>query len=413
MTSDPRGLSYCAVAPPTAHSSSVSFVRAGGSTAALRVANQRRVIDALRTGDSSATITQADIARTAGLAPATVSNIVRELLVAGVLETVTGPGRGTAVRISRKAGLIAGLDIGHRHLRMAIGDLGGSVLTEHRVPLAPDHPFEQGLDLAEEMFEKLLGELGATRSDVLALGMGLPAPIDAAGLVAAASILPGWVGVDARAEAAARFGCPVHLDNDANLGALAEHRIGAGAGHDCMVYLKVSSGVGAGLILGGRLFHGGGGTAGEIGHLTVDSNGPICRCGSRGCLEAYTSVGAVGDMLAGQHPGASMKQLVAAAQAGDVAVRRTFEDVGSHIGWGVAMLANLINPTALVIGGDMAQAGDYLLESVRDGVRRHALASVSSTLALTVSSLGDRSGVMGALLLALDNTELTLPAAAS
>jgi len=385
-------------------------VRAGGSTAALRVANQRRVIEALRTGGSDTSVTQADIARIAGLAPATVSNIVRELVVAGVVEAVSGPGRGTAVRISRKAGLIAGLDIGHRHLRMAIGDLGGAVLTEHRLPLVANHPFEQGLDMAETMFEKLLGELGAARTDVLAVGMGLPAPIDAAGLVAAASILPGWVGVDARAEASARFGCPVHLDNDANLGALAEHRLGAGAGHDCMVYLKVSSGVGAGLILDGRLFHGGGGTAGEIGHLTVDSNGPICRCGSRGCLEAYSSVGAVSDMLLHQHPNASMADLVVTARAGDVAVRRVFEDVGSHLGWGVAMLANLINPSALVIGGDMAQAGEFLLESVRDGVRRHALASVSSTLTMSVSSLGDRSGVIGALLLALDHTELALPA---
>ncbi|MBA3339575.1 MAG: ROK family transcriptional regulator [Geodermatophilaceae bacterium] len=391
----------------------MKFARAGGSTAALRVANQRRVIDALRTGDSEASITQADIARTAGLAPATVSNIVRELVVAGVVETVSGPGRGTAVRISRQAGLIAGLDIGHRHLRVAIGDLGGSVLIEHRLPLAPDHPYEQGLDMAEEMFEKLLGELSASPADVLAIGLGLPAPIDAAGLVAAASILPGWVGVDARAVASERFGCPVHLDNDANLGALAEHRLGAGAGHDCMVYLKVSSGVGAGLILDGRLFHGGGGTAGEIGHLTVDSNGPICRCGSRGCLEAYTSVGAVGDMLSQRHPDASMAELVAAACDGDIAVRRAFEDAGSHLGWGVAMLANLINPSTLVIGGDMAQAGEFLLESVQAGVRRHALASVSSTLTMSVSSLGDRSGVIGALLLALDHTELALPAAAS
>ena len=399
------------VTPPSA--SSLRPLPAGGSTAALRVANQRRVIDALRNRVGAASITQADIARTAQLAPATVSNIVRELVGAGVVETISGPGRGTAVRISRRAGLIAGLDIGHRHLRMAIGDLAGSLLAEHRLPLAPDHPFEQGLDMAEEMLSTLLAEVHAERHDVLSVGMGLPAPIDAAGLVAAASILPGWVGVDARAQAAARFGCPVHLDNDANLGALAEHRIGAGSGHDCMVYLKVSSGVGAGLILDGRLFHGGGGTAGEIGHLTVDENGPICRCGSRGCLEAYTSVSTVADLLSQQHPNASMKRLVAAAQAGDVAVRRAFEDVGSHLGWGVAMLANLINPTALVIGGDMAQAGEFLLESVRDGVRRHALASVSSTLSLTLSSLGDRSGVMGALLLALDHTELALPAATS
>jgi len=163
----------------------------------------------------------------------------------------------------------------------------------------------------------------------------------------------------------------------------------------------------------GSAFGGGGGTAGEIGHLTVDSNGPICRCGSRGCLEAYTSVSTVADLLSHQHPGASMASLVAAAHAGDVAVRRAFEDVGTHLGWGVAMLANLINPSALVIGGDMAQAGDFLLEPVREGVRRHALASVSSTLQMSVSSLGDRSGVIGALLLALDHTELALPVAAS
>lgn len=130
-------------------------------------------------------------------------------------------------------------------------------------------------------------------------------------------------------------------------------------------------------------------------------------------MEAYTSVNTVAEMLSAQHPHATMAELVAAAQAGDVAVRRVFEDVGSHLGWGVAMLANLINPSALVIGGDMAQAGDFLLESVREGVRRHALASVSSTLTMSVSSLGDRSGVVGALLLALDHTELALAAPAS
>lgn len=402
--------------PYIASTRSTRSVPAGGSTSALRVANQRRVIDALRSANrrasGSATLTQADIARTAQLAPATVSNIVRELVAVGVVETIDRPGRGTAVRISRQAGLIAGLDFGHRHLRMAIGDLSGSVLAELRQPLAHDHPYVQGLDLAEGMLATLLAELSADREDLLGVGMGLPAPIDADGLVVAASILPGWVGVDARTEAAARFGCPVYLDNDANLGALAEHRVGAGVGHDCLVYLKVSSGLGAGLILDGHLFRGSGGTAGEIGHFTVDDNGPICRCGSRGCLEAYASVGLVSDMLAQQHPNASIADLVAASRSGDVAVRRVFEDVGRHLGWAVALVANLINPSALIIGGDLAQAGEFMLEALREGVRRHALAPLSSTMTVTVSALGDRASVIGALLLTLDHTEFALPATA-
>lgn len=384
------------------------------STAALRSANQRRVLDVLRADSrlpETGPFTQAEIARSTGLAPATVSSIVRELAGLGIVDTIGGSGRrGTAVTISRRAGLIAGIDIGHLHLRLAVGDLAGAVLAEDRTALAPDHPVERALDLIEEMLDRLLVGLGAARGEVLTAGMGLPAPIGADGLVVATSILPGWVGIDARTVTGQRLDLPVHIDNDANLGALAEHRIGAGVGHDCMVYMKVSSGVGAGLILDGRLFRGGGGTAGEIGHLTVDENGPICRCGSRGCLEAYTSIGMVQDMLRHQHPDATIAELAAAAKSGDVAVQRAFEDAGSHLGWGVAMLANLLNPTALVIGGDMARAGDYLLDSARAAVRRHALTSVSSSLLLTEAALGDRSGMVGALLLALDRTELALPA---
>ena len=387
-------------------------LRAPGSTASLRAANQRRVIDALRVASTEPPITQADIARTTQLAPATVSNIVRELAGAGLVETVGGSGRrGTEVRISRRAGLVAAVDFGHRHLRVAVGDLAGTLLAERRLPLAPDHDHGVGLALADETLCGLIAELGARRGDVVSVGMGLPAPVGQDGVVIASSILPGWIGVEAAAVAQQRFGWPVHLDNDANLCALAEHRFGAGVGHRCMVYIKVSSGVGAGLIIDDRPFHGGTGTAGEIGHLTFDENGPICRCGSRGCLEAYTSVGMLQELLHLQHPGAGVTELVAAARAGDVAVRRAFEDVGTRLGWGVAIVANLMNPTCLVIGGDMAQAGDLLLDAVRDGVRRHALAPVSSAMTVSTSTLGERSAVRGALILALDRTELALPAA--
>lgn len=212
--------------------------------------------------------------------------------------------------------------------------------------------------------------------------------------------------MDARRVAGERLGRPVYIDNDANLGALAEHRRGTGRGHDCMVYVKVSSGVGSGLIINGQVFRGGAGTAGELGHLTIDEFGPLCRCGSRGCLEAYCSVSMVKETLALQHPDASLAEIVRAAYNCDTSAVRVIEDAGRHLGWGVAMLANLINPTCVVVGGEMAQAGDLLLDAMRSGMRRHALAEVNATLTLQTATLQDRSSVIGALLLALERTDV-------
>ena len=380
---------------------------APGSTASLRSANQRRVIRLLQQQTAGEPLTQADIARSTQLAPATVSNIVRDLTAAGMVETVMGSGRrGTTVRISRDAGLVVGIDFGHRHVRVAIGDLTGEVIADEREPIAQDHRYGDGLDRAVAMLDSLLAKLDATREDVLNIGLGLPAPITREDVVMSSAILPGWVGVNARVEAEARLGRPVHIDNDANLGALAEHRHGAGMGHPNMVFVKVSSGVGAGMILDGELFRGSHGTAGEIGHLTIDEQGPFCRCGSRGCLEAYASIGMAATALADQLPNASIDDIVAAAKNGNVSALRMFEDAGLHLGWGLAMLANLIDPSAIVVGGDMARAGDLLLDSIHIGMRRHALASVSSTTLVTRAALGDRASVIGALLLALDRTDL-------
>ncbi|HET7735190.1 MAG TPA: ROK family transcriptional regulator [Nocardioidaceae bacterium] len=379
---------------------------APGSTASLRAANQRRVLAVLQSGDGSQ-VSQAEIARTTQLAPATVSNIVRDLAGAGLVDTVTGSGRrGTAVTISRRAGLVVGVDFGHRHVRVAVGDLAGSVLAESAEPLSPDHPHQEGLDSVERQLGDLLTSIDGDRAEVATLGIGLPAPVNDDGVVMSSGILPGWVGVRAGDVAEQRFAAPAFVENDANLGALAEYRLGAGAGHDTMVFVKVASGLGAGLIVDGELFRGAAGTAGEIGHLTFDEQGPVCRCGSRGCLEAYTSVGMTESMLAEQFPDASFGELVRAALEGNVAALRTFEDAGLHLGWGLAMLANLLNPSTIVVGGEMVRAGDMLLDSVRVGLRRHALPSVASHTSVTAAHLGDRASVMGALLMAIDRTEL-------
>jgi predicted NBD/HSP70 family sugar kinase len=375
-----------------------------GSTASLRSANQQRVLDVLRGGG---VVTQADLARRTGLAAATVSKIVRDLGAAGLVSTEPGSGRrGTTVELARSAGLVAGIDFGHSHVAVAVGDLTGALLAERRLRLDPGHPHHEGLATAHEVLGGLLGDVGGSPGVVRAIGLGLPAPMTG-GVVRSSAILPGWVGVNAHDAVRERFRATVHVENDANLGALAEHRCGVARGHDSSVFVKVSSGVGAGIVLDDRLFHGSGGTAGEIGHLTLDEAGPVCRCGSRGCLEAYTSTGALQQLMESALPGADVEDIVTAARDGNVSALRALEDAGLHLGWALASVVNLINPALVVVGGEIARAGDLLLEPARIGLRRHALDAVAST-PVVASELGERASLVGAVLLAAESTELLL-----
>jgi predicted NBD/HSP70 family sugar kinase len=385
---------------------------APGSTASLRTANLHRVLSVLRRGapapgEVPSTVTQAELARLTGLAPATVSSIVRDLAARELVETEPGSGRrGTTVRLARGAGIVAGIDFGHSHVAVAFGDLTGSVVAERRLALGSGHDWEDGLERARALLEELLAEHGLQHARLRGVTMALPAPVTD-GVVCSSAILPGWVGVRAADVASKRFELPVHVENDANLGALAEHRVGVARGQTSSVFIKISSGIGAGIIIDDALHRGSTGAAGEIGHLTLDDQGPMCRCGSRGCLEAYASAPAVVAMMATQLPGAGIDDLVRAAEEGNVAAIRTFEDAGLHLGWGLASIVNLLNPALVVVGGDMARAGELLLEPARIGLRRHALDAVAAT-PVVASRLGERASLAGAVLQAAERTELAL-----
>ena len=384
---------------------------APGSATSLRLANQRRVLSALL-ANGAKTLTQSDLTRETGLASGTVSSIVRELAAMDIVSTVPGSGRrGTTVRLGRGAGLAAGIDFGHLHLTVVLGEMSGQVIGETNERIDASLTREAGLQLAGEMLDGLLERHGASRSDVRTIGMGLPAPItDDLDLVSA--ILPAWVGVNVSEAATKALGRPVHVENDANLGALAEHRRGLGRGHDNIVFVKVSSGVGAGLIIHGEIFRGTNGTAGEIGHLTLDDQGPLCRCGSRGCLETYAATGAALAMMAEQLPDAGIDDIIEAAKAGNVSALRVFEDAGMHLAWGLAAVTNLVNPGVILVGGDMSHAGDLILDSARLGIRRHVLSGAAATTPVLVASLGDRASAIGALQLAIEATDLLPDASA-
>jgi predicted NBD/HSP70 family sugar kinase len=250
--------------------------------------------------------------------------------------------------------------------------------------------------------ELVLSAAGADRERVLGVGMGLPGPVHRSGVVGSSAILPGWAGTHAAERMSDQLGMGVWLRNDANLGALAEATWGAGRGAKGVVYLKLATGIGAGIVIDGRLFGGAGGTAGEIGHTSLDETGDICRCGSRGCLETYASGAAIAGLLSRSlgEPLAP-EDVTQRAVDGDPGCRRALADAGRHIGAAVADLCNLINPERIIVGGSMAVAGDVLLDPLREAVGLRAIPSAAEDVEIVLGELGERAELLGAVALVL------------
>ncbi len=377
-----------------------------GSQASLRAANIRRVLAAVR---SRGVLSQAEIARVTGLSPASVSNIVRHLGEAGTVDVspgVRGGRRAQEVRIRSEQGLVLGLDFGHRHIRVALADLRYSVLAERKRACNVGASGSDALDVAQSLVAEVLEEVGGNPRDVRAAGVGLPAPLPMDGRLASWPILPGWDSIDPRGDLGERLGVDVYADNDANLGARGELVFGAGRGIANLAYVKAATGLGAGLVVDGRVYHGYAGSAGEIGHLTIDETGPICSCGNRGCLETLVGGPFLLELIRHSHPHLrTVEDLVQAAVDGDGGCRRVLADAARHIGFVAANLCNVVNPERVVVGGDLAAAGEVLLEPLRAAMPRYAVISVAET-PVVAAETGDRAEVLGALVLAAEQVDL-------
>ena len=389
-----------------------------GSLASLRDRNRGRIVAELR---RAGLISRAELARRTGLSRSTVSTLVAELQARGLVSEREVDGAGpqggrppVLLGLERTAGAVLAIDFGKRHVRVLVADLAHAILADLEQPTETEQSAAQGFGAAVALAEQVLQAAGVARHELIGVGLGVPGPIEkASGEVGSSSILPGWIGIRPADELRRLLDVPVATANDANLGALAELTWGAGRGVDDFVYVKVASGIGGGLVLGGELYTGAHGIAGEIGHSMVDEQGPLCRCGNRGCLETVASTRAILDLLdAARRAGSTgdpeqltIEQVIAHARAGDRACQRVIGDAARAIGVVVAQVCNVLNPAKVIVGGDLSAAGDVLLDPLRDELARHAVPAAGGDVEIVAGVLGRRAEVLGAAALVLRDAD--------
>lgn len=384
-----------------------------GSQTSLREANRARIVESLQRHGH---LTQVELAGATGLSPATVSNIVKELSASGVLITSTtsrSGRRAVEVTLARQSGLVAGLHFSTRHLRVAVADAERTIVAENHVPLAPDHRYDRELDRASLLLGDMMESLDASLGDILAVGIALPVPVNrASGMLTPPGLLRGWDGVAIAAAVSDRMQLPAYVDTEANLGGLAEARFGAARGSQGAVYLRAGYTISGSLLVDGTPYRGVTGRAGQIGHVTVDENGPICRCGNRGCLETFAGGPALLELFRDDYGLQRIRDLVLRAESGDAGASRAIADAGRHIGIAAASLCNLFDPQLLIIGGELADAGELLLAPLRHALERSVLGGADGAPDVTQGTLGEKAELIGCLILALDNVAAEIGAPA-
>ena len=377
----------------------------------LRRLGRVRVLQALA---ENSPMSRADLVGQTGLARASVGGVIFDLIAAGIVQETMDADSGTAppptgrppqmLSLVPAAAHAIGVDIGHDHVRAVLTNLVGSPCWDRSIRLAVDLDPKRALGAAVELIETAIADTGTPREKILGIGVGIACPVSANGDLATDGIMPGWAGIRPADELISRTGFPTRVVNDANAGVIAERRYGAAREASDVLYLRLSSGIGAGVVCAGRVLLGAGGVAGELGHVTVEPNGALCRCGNRGCLETVATPQAVASLLTrswGQP--VSEDDLAALVLAADRGTLRAIEDAGDAVGRVLAPAVLLLNSELIVIGGDLAAAGEPLFEPMRRTLERGVMSSHARGLRIVRSALGDSAGVRGAAALILDD----------
>lgn len=296
--------------------------------------------------------------------------------------------------------LLAGIDLGGTKILTSVADRQGNILAEVYLPTEAEKGTTVILSNIYKSVTQAMSEAGFS-GEPAALGLGVPGAV-AAGLVHLAPNL-GWQDFDLGSELSRVFSCPVGIANDANLAALGEYTFGAGRGSNSMLYVTVSTGIGAGIIYRGEILEGESGTAGELGHISIDPNGPLCTCGNHGCLEALASGTAIArraSEFVANGQSISAKELAQAAQQGDKGALKIFEEAAIYLGMGLANAANLLNPQLIILGGGVMEMRQLLWQPMVEEFNARVHRGARKAVSLVPAGLGVKAGVMGALSLA-------------
>ncbi|MET1087733.1 MAG: ROK family transcriptional regulator [Arthrobacter sp.] len=347
--------------------------------------------------------TRAELAMTTGLARSTVASRIDALISSGLVgpagEASSSGGRPPSrFAFKPSARTVLAVDVGATHVIVAVTDLGGSVLAERRLSLEVSAGPEAVLDRVLEEAASLLLVSGRTKADLAGIGIGLPGPVEhATGMPVKPPIMPGWDGFDVVRHVQRSLPVPVLVDNDVNIMALGE-RTAYWPDDDNLVFIKVATGIGAGIISSGELQRGANGTAGDLGHVRVPRGDEVlCRCGNHGCLEALASGPGVARALRAQglqaDSGTDVLRLVV---EGNLQAIQALRQAGRDLGDVLATVVNLLNPSTIVIGGSLGQAGEHLMAGVREVVYRRSLPLATTHLRIGLSVAGDRAAILGA-----------------
>jgi predicted NBD/HSP70 family sugar kinase len=353
---------------------------------------------------------RADIARATGLARSTVSQRIGALLALGLVveesdARSTGGRPATRLRLNEAGGVVLAADLGANHDRLAVFDLAGQVLAEHTARRSIAQGPAVILGWVRENFLAQLAQLGRGVERVAGIAIGVPGPVEfAAGRAVKPPIMPGWHAVSIADHFAEAFpGVEVLVDNDVNIMAVGEHRTVWNRVSD-MIYVKVATGIGAGIISSGRLQRGAQGAAGDIGHIRASEYADeICACGNAGCIEAVASGSALARRLRalGLDPEGAL-DVVALVHNGNADAVRLVREAGRLLGEVLAHAVNLMNPSVLVIGGELAHAEQQLFAGLREAIYRRSSCLATERLEIVRTRLGDRAGIVGAASLVLD-----------
>ncbi|MEV6287596.1 ROK family protein [Kribbella sp. NPDC051770] len=357
--------------------------------------------------------TRAELIDLSGLARSTVTGRIEALLASGLVvpsgEAASTGGRPPArFRFNPLARLVLAADVGATHLSIALTDLTGTMIDSRTLPLNIAEGPEVVLGAIVREGLAMLAAAGRSPADLAGTGVGLPGPVDhRTGRPNHPPIMPGWDSYDVVAHLSADLPGPVLVDNDVNIMALGEHTT-AHPDVEHLLFVKVATGIGAGVISGGRLHRGAQGAAGDIGHVQTPGRTDLCRCGNTGCLEAVASGTAIAAALSAANTAASSsRDVVDLVRSGNPTATQLVREAGRQIGSVLATAVSLLNPSVIVVGGSLSLAGDSLLAGIRETVYARSLPLATTELRVVASTAGAQGALHGAAALVLQETLTT------